>query len=88
MSYARISTDDVNGRILAYCGDGRFTDDALNTFGSRAVVEVPGLQDLLKHICRHGFEHHAAMAVAPSAAILAEAFRTYFDWDVYKHGTD
>jgi L-fucose isomerase-like protein len=85
MSYARISTDDVNGRILAYCGDGNFTDDALSTFGSRAVVEVPGLQDLLKHICRHGFEHHAAMAAAPSADMLAEAFTTYFGWDVYKH---
>jgi L-fucose isomerase-like protein len=85
MSYARISTDDVNGRISAYCGDGRFTDDALDTFGSRAVVEVPQLQALLKHICRNGFEHHAAMAAAPSASILAEAFTTYFGWDVYSH---
>jgi len=85
MSYARISTDDVDGVIRAYCGDGNFTDDALQTFGSRAVVEVPNLQALLKHICRNGFEHHAAMAAAPSAAILAEAFNTYFDWDVYQH---
>lgn len=85
MSFARISTDDVNGVIRAYCGDGSFTDDALQTFGSRAVVEVPNLQVLLKHICRNGFEHHAAMTAAPSAAILAEAFETYFDWDVYRH---
>jgi L-fucose isomerase-like protein len=85
MSFARISTDDVNGAIRAYCGDGRFTDDPLSTFGSRAVVEVPGLQDLLRHICRNGFEHHTAMAAAPSADILAEAFATYFDWDVYWH---
>ena len=85
MSFARISTDDVNGRILAYCGDGSFTDDPLQTFGSRAVVEVPGLQDLLKLICRNGFEHHTAMAAAPSADILAEAFENYFDWEVYHH---
>lgn len=85
MSYARISTDDVNGRIRTYCGDGVFTDDALDTFGSRAVVEVPNLQHLLKYICRHGFEHHTAMAAAASAAILAEAFETYFGWDVYRH---
>ena len=85
MSYARISTDDVNGIIRAYCGDGNFTDDSLQTFGSRAVVEVPNLQGLLKHICRNGFEHHTAMAAAPSADILAEAFETYFDWDVYRH---
>jgi L-fucose isomerase-like protein len=85
MSFARISTDDVDGAIRAYCGDGRFTDDSLDTFGSRAVVEVPDLQALLKHICRKGFEHHTAMAAASSADILAEAFATYFDWDVYWH---
>ena len=85
MSFARISTDDVNGCISAYCGDGTFTDDELDTFGSRAVVEVPDLQRLLKFICRNGFEHHTAMAAAPSADILAEAFETYFDWDVYRH---
>lgn len=85
MSYARISTDDTSGCIAAYCGDGTFTDDALDTFGSRAVVEVPNLQGLLKTICRNGFEHHTAMAAAPSAHILAEAFETYFDWDVYRH---
>jgi L-fucose isomerase-like protein len=85
MSFARISTDDIDGIIRAYCGDGSFTDDPLDTFGSRAVVEVPGLQTLLKYICRNGFEHHAAMAAAPSADILAEAFKIYFDWDVYQH---
>ncbi|MEZ4767807.1 MAG: L-fucose/L-arabinose isomerase family protein [Caldilineales bacterium] len=85
MSFARISTDDVNGCISAYCGDGTFTDDTLDTFGSRAVVEVPDLQGLLKYICRNGFEHHTAMAAASSADILAEAFETYFDWDVYQH---
>jgi len=85
MSFARISTDDADGVIRAYCGDGSFTDDPLSTFGSRAVVEVPDLQRLLKYICRNGFEHHTAMAAAHSAAILAEAFETYFDWDVYRH---
>jgi L-fucose isomerase-like protein len=85
MSFARISTDDVDGSIRAYCGDGCFTDDALATFGSRAVVEVPDLQRLLKHICRNGFEHHTAMAAARSGDIMAEAFTTYFGWDVYQH---
>ncbi len=85
MSFARISTDDTEGIIRAYVGDGRFTDDPLSTFGSRAVIEVPDLQYLLKFICRNGFEHHTAMAAAPSADILAEAFETYFGWDVYHH---
>lgn len=85
MSYARISTDDVDGVVRAYVGEGEFTDDPLNTFGSRAVVRVPGLQRLMKHICKNGFEHHVAMSANPSAAILAEAFETYLGWDVYYH---
>ncbi|MCX7670906.1 MAG: L-fucose/L-arabinose isomerase family protein [Anaerolineae bacterium] len=84
-SFARISTDDRHGVIRAYVGDGMFTDDPLDTFGSRAVVHVPGLQKLLKYICKNGFEHHAAMNASHSAAILAEAFGTYLGWDVYHH---
>jgi hypothetical protein len=45
------------GRISTYVGEGRFTDDPLMTFGNRAVVEVPGLQRLMRHVCRNGFEH-------------------------------
>ncbi|NOZ27060.1 MAG: fucose isomerase [Chloroflexi bacterium] len=85
VSFARITTDDRNGVIRTYVGDGTFTDDPLDTFGSRAVVEVPGLQKLLRHVCKNGFEHHVAMNPSRSAAILAEAFETYFGWDVYYH---
>lgn len=84
-SYARVSSDDRNGRLQAYVGDGQFVDDPLDTFGSRAVVQVPDLQKLLRYICKHGFEHHAAMNRSHSAAVLEEAFSTYFGWDVYRH---
>ncbi len=84
-SYARITTDDRNGCIRAYVGDGSFVDDPLETFGSRAVVRVPDLQGLLKYICKNGFEHHAAMNASHSAAVLVDAFETYFGWDVYHH---
>ena len=84
-SYARITTDDRNGRIRTYVGDGQFVDDPLQTFGSRAVVEVPGLQKLMRYVCKNGFEHHAAMNASHSAAVLAEAFETYFGWEVYHH---
>lgn len=84
-SYARITTDDRNGEIRAYVGDGMFVDDPLDTFGSRAVVEVPGLQQLLKYVCKNGFEHHAAMNASHSAEVLSEAFDNYFEWDVYCH---
>ncbi len=86
ITFARITTDDQNGVIRTYVGEGMFTDDPLDTFGSRAVVEVPGLQRLLRYICEKGFEHHTAMSRSHSAAILAEAFETYLGWEVYYHG--
>jgi len=85
VTFARISTDDVNGMMRAYVGEGVFTNDPLDTFGSRAVVEVPGLQRLMKYICKNGFEHHVAMSASLVSGALAEAFETYFGWDVYLH---
>jgi len=85
VSFARITTDDRNGKIRTYAADDMFTDDLLDTFGSRAVVEVPGLQKSLQYICKNGFEHHVAMNASHSAAILAEAFETYLGWEVYYH---
>jgi L-fucose isomerase-like protein len=85
VTFARVSTDDVNGRIRAYVGEGRFTDDWLDTFGSRAVVEMPKLQKLMRYICKNGFEHHAAMNASHCAQPLAEALETYMGWQVYHH---
>jgi L-fucose isomerase-like protein len=84
-SYARVTTDDRHGVIKAYVGDGTFLDDPVETFGRRAVVHVPELQSLMRHICKNGFEHHAAMTNSYTAAVLNEAFTTYFGWDTYKH---
>ncbi len=61
------------------------TDDPLDTFGTRAVVEIPGLQKLLRHICRGGFEHHVAMNASRVADAIEEAFGTYLGWQVYRH---
>jgi L-fucose isomerase-like protein len=87
VTFGRISTDDRQGRIRAYVGQGAFTDDPIETFGNKAVVHVPGLQDLMHYICREGFEHHAAMNASHSAAMLAEAMETYLGWDVHRHAT-
>ncbi len=85
LSFARLTTNDRQGRIRAYVGDGEITNDALDTFGSRAVAHIPALQKLLQYICKNEFEHHAAMNPSHSAAILAEAFETYMGWEVYHH---
>ncbi len=85
MSFCRISTDDRMGRVRGYVGDGRFTDDSLNTFGGAGVVEIPRLQDLLRFICERGFEHHTAANLAPVSNIVYEATTKYLNWDMYWH---
>jgi len=85
MSFARFSTDDVNGKIRGYSGSGRFTDDPLETFGGAGVVEVPGLQKLLHYICENGFEHHVAANFSSVAPMVHEAAIRYFGWEMYAH---
>ena len=84
-TYARVSTDDVNGSIRTYTGEGQLTDDPLDTFGHRAVVHVPDLQSLMKYICKNGFEHHVAITIGNVAGALHEAFTTYMGWGNYNH---
>jgi L-fucose isomerase-like protein len=88
VTFARVSTDDRRGSIRAYVGEGQFTDDPLSTFGSRAVVEVPNLPQLMRYICRNGFEHHAAMNASSCAGVVADALETYMGWQVYCHNMD
>ena len=85
LTIARISTDDVNGACKAYVAEGQFLDDPLDTFGSRAVVEIPNFQPLLRHICNVGFEHHSAMSPSHTADAVAEALENYLGWEVYRH---
>ena len=85
LTFGRISTDDASGRIKAYVGEGEFTDDPLDTFGTRAVVRVPALSSLMHVICQNGFEHHAAMNRSHSAAVVSEALGRYMGWQIYHH---
>jgi L-fucose isomerase-like protein len=85
MSFARFSTDDANGKIRGYSGSGRFTDDPLETFGGAGVVEIPGLQKLLRYICENGFEHHVAANFSSVAPMVHEAAIRYFGWEMYAH---
>lgn len=84
-TYLRVSTDDVEGRIKAYVGEGEFTNDPLNTFGGYGVVRVPHLQELLQHICEHGYEHHVSVNQARVAGAINEAYNKYLGWQTYYH---
>ncbi len=85
VTFARITTDDNHGLIRGYVAQGEFTDDPLDTFGTRAVAHVPRLQDLMKYICKMGFEHHVAMNASHVAHAFSEALGTYLGWDIYVH---
>ncbi len=87
MTFARISTDEIEGSIIASIGEGEFTDDALETFGAVGVVKINRLQELLQLLCRKGFEHHVAVSQSLVGKILFEAMHNYLNWDVYYHNS-
>ncbi len=84
-TYLRISTDDLNGKIMAYVGQGSFTDDPVDTFGGYGVVHVPNYQELLQYICENGYEHHVSVNLSKVADAIEEAFTKYLGWSVYHH---
>ncbi len=84
-TYCRVSTDELNGKVCAYLGEGKFTEDKLETFGGFGVFQIPALQKLLAYICKQGFEHHVAATKAAVAEAVEDALGTYMGWDVYHH---
>ncbi len=85
VTYCRVSTDDEAGWIRAYLGEGRITEETVETFGGYGVVQIPDFQGLLRHICANGFEHHVALNPSRVADALNEALTRYLGWDVYHH---
>ncbi|MDD5064891.1 MAG: L-fucose/L-arabinose isomerase family protein [Phycisphaerae bacterium] len=84
-TFCRTTTDDTSGVISAYTGEGQFTNDKLDTFGGFGVMRIPNLQNLLRYICRMGFEHHVAVNICQKADAIAEALGSYMGWEVYRH---
>ncbi|MGQ9473287.1 MAG: L-fucose/L-arabinose isomerase family protein [Candidatus Caldatribacteriaceae bacterium] len=84
-TFLRLSTDDKNGRIKAYTGEGEITQDVAKTFGAWGVVRVPKLQELLQFVCKRGFEHHVAINLSQVACAVYEALSTYLGIEVYHH---
>lgn len=84
-TFFRLSTDDAKGCLKAYLGKGELTDDPYGMDGCIAVTKVDHLQQLMKYICKNGFEHHVAMCRTDVVDILQEAIETYLGWDLYVH---
>lgn len=86
LTFARVTTDDTGGGMVGYTGEGRFTDDPLATFGAYGVAEITGLEELLRMVCRLGFEHHVAFCRGGLAEVIEEALGQYLGWTMYRHG--
>ena len=84
-TYLRPTTDDPAGEIRVYVGEGKFTNDKLDTFGGYGVIQIPNMQELLEYICKAGFEHHVAVNMCHKADAIEEALAKYMGWDVYRH---
>lgn len=84
-TYFRISTDDTSGCIKSYLGEGEITNDPYGMDGCIAVTQVNNLQNLMKFMCKNGFEHHVAMCRGKVQDILEEAIESYLGWDLYVH---
>ncbi len=84
-TYCRVSTDDLNGVVRAYVGEGEILDEPLTTFGGFGVADIPDLQELLGYICANGFEHHVAVNPSEVAGGVYDALSNYLGWDVYLH---
>lgn len=84
-TFAKVSTDDLNGKIKFYAGKGEFVADDAYTPGGFAVCKVNGLQKLMNYMVKNGFEHHVCMARGNVTEILNEALCGYMGWEGYLH---
>jgi len=84
-TFFRLSTDDINGSIISYLAEGRYTNDEPVTFGGYGVAQIENLQGLMKYIVERGFEHHVAVVKGHVGAIVKEAIGKYLGWDLCDH---
>jgi L-fucose isomerase-like protein len=85
MTFLRFTTDDAKGVLKAYVGEGRFDSGVIPTKGGVANCHVVRLQDLLRYVCKNGFEHHVCFVRSHVAGILEEALSNYMGIELYVH---
>ncbi|MCL1819678.1 MAG: fucose isomerase [Oscillospiraceae bacterium] len=85
MTFIRITTDDTRGIMKAYVGEGEFLAEHIPTKGGTANCRVEGLQELMKYICKNGFEHHVCFVRGHAADVLVEALENYMGIEVFRH---
>jgi len=88
MTYFRLSSDDRNGTLKCYLGEGEFTDHHFPMDGGIATTRVANLRKLMKFITQNGFEHHVSMVRGSHAAVVEEAVIRYLGWPIYHHNAE
>ena len=76
MSFARFSTDDREGKIGGYVGEGDSPTIRWTPSAAPAWWRFRNLQKLLHYICENGFEHHVAANLSTVARAVHEATAT------------
>lgn len=85
MTFIRITTDDTEGKMKMYVGQGQFNSERIPTKGGVANCQVPNLQKLMRYICENGFEHHVCFVRGHVADVLEEALSKYMEIETYRH---
>jgi len=86
MTFIRVTTDDTQGLMKMYVGEGSFEKEEVPTKGGVAFCRVPGLQQLMRFICDNGYEHHVCFVRGHVANILEESMGKYMGVQVHRHG--
>ncbi|MFN4190589.1 MAG: L-fucose/L-arabinose isomerase family protein [Pseudothermotoga sp.] len=84
-TFFRLSTDDFNGTLKAYVGEGEISSTDPKTFGSRGIAKIKNLEKLMNYICLEGFEHHVAINLSQVARSVKEALERYLNIKTYLH---
>jgi len=87
-TFLRLTTDTNEGAIRGYIGEGRLTDDPIETFGGYGVAYIENLQELLFMLTNSGFEHHVAATLSDCGGVLIEALGNYLGYDLYVHNAE
>ncbi|HEY8542846.1 MAG TPA: L-fucose/L-arabinose isomerase family protein [Pseudothermotoga sp.] len=84
-TFFRLSTDDFNGTLRGYVGEGEILPTDPKTFGSRGIARIKGLDRLMNYICLEGFEHHVAINLSQISRSVKEALERYMNVKIYLH---
>lgn len=88
MTFLRMSTDDVAGKLTGYVAEGISTTDPAATWGGIGVVQLPRMQELFRYICKNNFEHHVSVNLSSVAGSVVDALNGYLGWHIHLHNGD